>query len=132
LEVERKRRVVSANFEDLDVWKKACRVTVRLYSLLAGCKDYSLKDQMLRAAVSIASNIAEGSERNSTVDFRRFIFIAKGSAAELRTQIYISSSIGIINKGDTQSLIAELVNISKMLQGLASSLKNRKKDGLNR
>jgi four helix bundle protein len=132
LEVERKRRVVSANFEDLDVWKKACRVTVRLYSLLAGCKDYSLKDQMLRAAVSIASNIAEGSERNSTVDFRRFIFIAKGSAAELRTQIYISSSIGIINQGDTQSLIAELVNISKMLQGLASSLKNRKKDGLNR
>jgi len=123
---------VSANFEDLDVWKKACRVTVRLYSLLAGCKDYSLKDQMLRAAVSIASNIAEGSERNSTVDFRRFIFIAKGSAAELRTQIYISSSIGIINQGDTQSLIAELVNISKMLQGLASSLKNRKKDGLNR
>jgi four helix bundle protein len=87
---------------------------------------------MLRAAVSIASNIAEGSERNSTVDFRRFIFIAKGSAAELRTQIYISSSIGIINQGDTQSLIAELVNISKMLQGLASSLKNRKKDGLNR
>ena len=123
---------MSANFEDLDVWKKACRVTVRLYSLLAGCKDYSLKDQMLRAAVSIASNIAEGSERNSTVDFRRFIFIAKGSAAELRTQIYISSSIGIINQGDTQSLIAELVNISKMLQGLASSLKNRKKDGLNR
>jgi four helix bundle protein len=123
---------VSANFEDLEVWKKACRLTVRLYSLLAGAKDYSLKDQMLRAAVSIASNIAEGSERNSTVDFRRFIFIAKGSAAELRTQIYISSSIGIINQGDTQSLIAELVNISKMLQGLASSLKNRKKDGLNR
>jgi four helix bundle protein len=132
LEVERKRRVVSANFEDLEVWKKACRLTVRLYSLLTGCKDYSLKDQMLRAAVSIASNIAEGSERNSTVDFRRFIFIAKGSAAELRTQIYISSSIGIINQGDMQSLIAELVNISKMLQGLASSLKNRKKDGLNR
>jgi len=63
-------------------------------------------------------HLAEGSERNSTVDFRRFIFIAKGSAAELRTQIYISSSIGIINQGDTQSLIAELVNISKMLQGL--------------
>jgi four helix bundle protein len=123
---------VSANFEDLEVWKKACRLTVRLYSLLAGCKDYSLKDQMLRAAVSIASNIAEGSERNSVIDFRRFIFIAKGSASELRTQIYISSSIGIINQTDAQSLITELVDISKMLQGLASSLKNRKKDGLNR
>jgi four helix bundle protein len=132
LEVERKRRVVSANFEDLEVWKRSCRLTVRLYSLLTGCKDYSLKDQMLRAAVSIASNIAEGSERNSAVDFRRFIFIAKGSAAELRTQIYISSSIGIINQTDMQSLITELVDVSKMLQGLASSLKNRKKDGLNR
>lgn len=132
MEVERKRRVVSANFEDLEVWKRSCRLTVRLYSLLTGCKDYSLKDQMLRAAVSIASNIAEGSERNSAVDFRRFIFIAKGSAAELRTQIYISSSIGIINQTDMQSLITELVDVSKMLQGLASSLKNRKKDGLNR
>jgi four helix bundle protein len=123
---------MSANFEDLEVWKRACRLTVRLYSLLTGCKDYSLKDQMLRASVSIASNIAEGSERNSAIDFRRFIFIAKGSAAELRTQIYISNSIGIIDQADAQSLITELVEISKMLQGLASSLKNRKKDGLNR
>lgn len=129
---ERKEVLMSATFEDLEVWKRACRLTVRLYSLLTECKDYGLRDQMLRAAVSIASNIAEGSERNSIVDFRRFLFIAKGSAAELRTQVYIASSIGILKQEETQSLVSELIAISKMLQGLASSLKNKKRIDLNR
>jgi four helix bundle protein len=55
---------------------------VRLYTVLRDCRDYSLKDQMLRASVSIASNLAEGSERKSIPDFKRFISIAQGSAAE--------------------------------------------------
>ena len=52
-------------FEDLKVWKKSCRLSVRLYKLLRDCRDYGMKDQMLRSSVSIASNIAEGSERKS-------------------------------------------------------------------
>lgn len=123
---------MSATFEDLEVWKKACRLAVRLYSLLRENRDYSLKDQMLRAAVSIASNIAEGSERNSLVDFRRYLSVAKGSAAELRTQVYISGSIGVLNQEDTLELVDELKVISKMLQGLATSLKEKRARVLNR
>ena len=85
------------SFEDLDVWKRASRWAVRIYQELGNCRDYGLKDQMTRAAVSIASNIAEGAERSSTADFIRFLNIAKGSAAELRTQVYIAERIGILN-----------------------------------
>ena len=78
------------SFEDLVVWKRACRLAVELYGLLENCTDYGLKNQMTRAAVSIASNIAEGVERNTPKEFQRFLNIAKGSAAELRTQVYIA------------------------------------------
>ena len=84
------------SFEDLEVWKKACRLTVRVYEVLRECRDYGLKDQMTRAAVSIASNIAEGAERDSAAEFIRFLHIAKGSAAELRTQTYIAFQIQIV------------------------------------
>ncbi len=57
------------SFEELEVWKRACKLAIRIYDLLKDCKDYGLKDQMTRAAVSIASNIAEGAERNSSADF---------------------------------------------------------------
>ncbi len=111
------------SFEELEVWKRACRVAVRVYEVLSGCMDYGLKDQMTRAAVSIASNLAEGSERNSVPDFIRFIHIAKGSAAELRTQVYIAHKIGVLTTEEQQELIEELKQISAMLQALATSLK---------
>ena len=72
------------SFEELEVWQRSCALAVRLYDVLDKCRDYSLKDQMTRAAVSIASNIAEGAERGSAADFIRFLHFAKGSAAELR------------------------------------------------
>ena len=113
---------MGASFEDLEVWKKACRLSVRLYKLLRDCRDYGMKNQMLRASVSIPSNIAEGSERKSIPDFQRFINIAQGSAAELRTQIYISKQVNILCDSDVKELIHELKSISKMLQSLYGSL----------
>ena len=110
------------SFEDLEVWKRACRIGVRVYEVLSGCKDYGFKDQVTRAAVSIASNIAEGAERNSRADFIRFIHIAKGSAAELRTQIYIAQKIGVISLEVSKELTDELKTISSMLHGIAKSL----------
>ncbi len=80
---------------------------------------------MLRSAVSIPSNISEGSERNSIPDFRRFLNIAKGSAAELRTQVYISREVKVVSDNDAKELIQELKSISKMLQALHNSLKDR-------
>ena len=110
------------SFENLEVWKKACRIAVQLYGLLKDCGDYGLRDQILRSAVSIASNIAEGQERNSIPEFGRFLNIAKGSAAELRTQLYISSAIQIIPDKEFKQIIEDLKEISKMLQGLSISL----------
>ena len=78
------------SFEELEVWKRACQLAVRVYELLKECHDFGLRDQMQRASVSIASNIAEGHERGGK-DFARFLRVALGSAAELRTQAYIAA-----------------------------------------
>ncbi len=73
------------SFEELEVWKRACRQSVNIYKLVKLSKDYGLKSQIERSGVSVPSNIAEGCERDSTGDSIRFLRIAKGSNAELRT-----------------------------------------------
>lgn len=113
------------SFEDLEVWKQSCRLAVRIYRELKDCRDYGLKDQMTRAAVSIPSNIAEGAERDSKQEYMRFIHIAKGSAAELRTQIYIAGEIGVLEKSTTAELADELKHISATLQSIVNTLKRR-------
>jgi four helix bundle protein len=113
------------SFEELEVWKKSCRLAVRLYELLKGCRDFGMKDQMLRACISVPSNIAEGSERKTVPDFQRFINIAQGSAAELRTQVYIAKEVEIFTDAIARELVQELKTISKMLQALHTSLNNR-------
>ena len=110
------------SFENLEVWKSGCRVAVRIYEILKTCKDYGLKDQMTRAAVSVPSNIAEGAERDSKLEFIRFLHIAKGSAAELRTQVYIARQIGAIDEDIQKELVEELKTLSAMLHGLIKSI----------
>ncbi|WP_319526455.1 four helix bundle protein [uncultured Desulfosarcina sp.] len=110
------------SFEDLDVWKRGCRLAVRIYELLKDCKDFGLKDQMTRASVSIPSNIAEGAERDSKAEFIRFLHIAKGSAAELRTQVYIARKIGILTDEAQKEMTEELKTISSKLHSLIKSL----------
>ena len=107
------------SFERLEVWQRARRLAVDTYRTLRSCPDRALKEQMTRAAVSVASNIAEGAERTGDRDFIRFLSIAKGSAVELRTQLYIASEIGAVNREESQKLIQELRELSAMLQGLA-------------
>ena len=110
------------SFEDLEVWQKSCQTAVRVYELLKDCRDFGLKDQMQRAAVSIASNIAEGCERGG-LDFDRFLRIALGSAAELRTQIYIAERVQLISETNRREFVTEIKTISKMIAGLRRSLK---------
>jgi len=110
------------SFEELEVWKRACQLAVELYGVLKESREYGLRDQMQRAAVSIASNIAEGSERGGK-DFTRFLRMARGSAAELRTQLYIAKKVGIVPPDRLSALINETKELSKMLTGLAKSLK---------
>ncbi|MBD3676639.1 MAG: four helix bundle protein [Planctomycetaceae bacterium] len=109
------------SFEDLEVWKRSCQLAVRIYEVMRECRDFGLKDQMQRAAVSIASNIAEGSER-SPKDFARFLSIARGSTAELKTQAYIASKIDILDIDRMREITLECQEISKMLFGLKQSL----------
>ncbi len=111
------------SFEDLEVWKQAVRTAVRVYEMLKECRDFGLKDQMTRSAVSISSNIAEGAERDSRAEFVRFLHIAKGSAAELRTQIYIAQQVQIISDPAAQELTTALKRISAMLHNLIKTLK---------
>lgn len=114
------------SFEDLEVWQKSCALAVRVYEVLESCRDFGLKDQMTRSAISIASNIAEGAERGSAPDFIRFLHMSKGSAAELRTQVYIACRIRLISEHIQKELTGELKSILKMVQGLIRSLKQKK------
>jgi four helix bundle protein len=111
------------SFEELEVWKRGCRLAVRVYEALRECRDFGLKDQMTRAAVSIPSNIAEGAERETAAEFVRFLHIAKGSAAELRTQVYIAAKLGVLDKDVQKELVDELTQLSAMLHALIKSQK---------
>ena len=104
--------------ERLDVWKRSCRLSVEIYKTFSECRDFGFKDQITRSSLSIASNIAEGLEKESDKEKIRFIEIARGSNAELITQIYIGIEIGYIQKDIGLGWIKELNEISRMLIGL--------------
>jgi four helix bundle protein len=112
------------SFEDLEVWKCATELTVKIYELIHICKDYGLKDQMQRAAVSIPSNIAEGFGRQTNKEFVHFLYIAKGSCAELKTQLYISLRLNYISISHYEVLNKEIDTVSKMLYKLIQYRKN--------
>lgn len=86
---------------------------------------YTLTSQMRRAAVSIPSNIAEGHQRNLTKNFIRVLSMAKGSNAELQTQLYICNSLGYIDIKETESIICDTIEIDKMLYRLMESLEKQ-------
>jgi len=113
------------SFEDLEVWKEGMDVVRKVYASLKGCKDFGLRDQMQRAAVSIPSNIAEGFERRSNKEFIQHLYIAKGSCAELRTQVMISMEIGIIDKGSGEQLVEQMKKVARMLYRLIMTRKER-------
>ncbi len=110
------------SFKDLTVWQKAFILTEDVYKLtnaLPKTEQFGLISQLQRCAVSIPSNIAEGHQRNSVKEFRQFISIARGSAAELSTQLLLVQNI---YKIDTNALVKELEDIQKMLYSLQSKL----------
>jgi len=110
--------------ERLDVWKRSCRLSVDIYKAFAVCKDYGFKDQITRSSLSIASNIAEGLEKESSKEKMRYLDIAKGSVAELITQIYIGIEIGYIQKDIGVSWVKELKEIIKMIASLKRNYAN--------
>ncbi len=109
------------SFEELDVWKRACALAVRVMEALKEWREFNFRSQMQRAALSIASNIAEGHERGGK-DFARFLRIARGSSAELRTQAYIAAKAGLLDKEIMMEVVHETRGISRMLFALSRSL----------
>jgi four helix bundle protein len=114
------------SYEDLKIWQKSMSFVQVIYVTTRSFpkdKRYDLTSQMRRAAVSIPSNIAEGSQRVSRKDFAHFILIAKGSLAELRTQIRIAGNLGYCTDNQTSHLLTNAEEINKMMYAFYNSLK---------
>jgi four helix bundle protein len=113
------------SYKDLEAWKLAMAIVIKIYQTTLTFptdEKFGLTAQLRRAAVSIPSNIAEGRGRLGVGDFRRFVSIARGSVAEVETQIAVAIDLGYLATDDVMSLSSELDRLSKMLYGLYRSL----------
>lgn len=110
------------SFEDILAWQKAKELTLFVYPLFKDCKDYPFKDQIQRACVSIMNNIAEGYERHGNKEFRNFLYIAKGSCAEVRSMTYLALDLRYISLSESKEIYDKSIVISKMLSSLIKTL----------
>jgi len=116
-------------FEDLIAWKKARELTREIYSLTndgAFARDFGLRDQIRRASVSIMSNIAEGFDRGGRAEFHQFIVIAKGSCAEVRSQLYAAFDANYISEEQHYRINNLATEVSRILGGLQSSVQKQR------
>jgi four helix bundle protein len=120
------RNLEAKTFEDLLVWQKAMNLVESIYQECRNgslAKDWGLRDQLQRTAVSVPANIAEGYERATRKEYVHFLAIAKGSAGELRCLIEVGQRVQHLNKSKSKELSDEVTEISRMLKGLMQSLK---------
>jgi four helix bundle protein len=116
-------------FEDLTAWRKARLLTKEIYRVTkqgAFSRDFGLSGQIQRAAVSIMSNIAEGFERRTPSEFHQFLTIAKGSCAELRSQLYVALDVGYLTPEDFDRLLQQAEEVARVIGGLRSSVEKRR------
>lgn len=109
-------------FEDLLVWQKAVDLTVDIYASLELVNDFGFKNQIQRASMSISNNLAEGFERGSDRDFKRFLFIAQGSCSEVKSMLYVGVRLNYLKNDIYIQLNQRVTEIGKMLFGLSNSL----------
>jgi four helix bundle protein len=116
------------SFEDLIAWQKSRELAKAIYQITSNgefAKDYGLRDQIRRASVSIMSNIAEGFDRAGRGEFHQFLVIAKGSAAEVRSQLYIALDANYISSKDFSQLKDLAEEVSRIIGGLRSAVKKQ-------
>ncbi len=116
-------------FEDFSAWQRARELTREVYEATSFgnfARDFGLKDQIRRAAVSIMSNIAEGFERGRASEFHQFLSIAKGSCAELRSQLYVALDADYLTPERFEQLMAEAAETGQIIGGLRVSVERRK------
>lgn len=121
-------------FEDILAWQKARAVTQQIYLLSNRgefARDFSLRDQMKRASVSIMANIAEGHGRRTSIEFANFLNIARGSAVELQSHLYVALDLGYISLAEFDDLYSQLEEVSKMVISLAQYLRKNSVNSKN-
>ena len=122
------------NFRKLDIWKKAIELTKLIYKITVDfpiTEKYGLKSQIQRAAVSVASNIAEGSSRRSEVDFARFLEMSIGSAFEVETQLIIAKELGYISKSNYESILSHIQILQRQINALLTKIRLGKQPKAN-
>lgn len=116
-------------FEDLVAWQKARQLTSAIYritSLSDFARDFGLRDQIRRAAVSVMSNIAEGFDRGSRSEFHQFLVIAKASCAEVRSQLYVAQDVGYIDQETFDTVSSSTSELSRILGGLRAAVQKQR------
>ena len=109
-------------FEDIIAWQKAKELTNVIYRLFQSNRDYGFRDQIQRASVSIMNNIAEGFERKGNKEFKNFLYISKGSCAEVRSMLYLALDLGYLHKEQFAKSYALTLDISHLLSGLIKTI----------
>jgi four helix bundle protein len=109
-------------FEEIIAWQKAKVMCVDVYTLFDNSKDFSFKDQIQRASVSVMNNIAEGFERKSNKEFVYFLYVAKGSCGEVRSMLILAKELNKLSQNEAEKLFNQAEEISKMIAGLIRSL----------
>ena len=120
------------NFEDLNVWKQARLLTHEVYRLTKTEKfsrDFGLRDQIQRAAISVMSNIAEGFERGGNQEFSQFLYIAKASCGEVRSQLYVAFDQGYVTHDETEKLRQSFKRLSGMISNLIAYMRQSEMRG---
>ncbi|MEQ8660726.1 MAG: four helix bundle protein, partial [Gammaproteobacteria bacterium] len=112
------REVAMDALQGLAAWNRACQLTVETYKALASCADSNFRDHVTRSSLAVPTRIADGYERRSRPQFAENLRAARGSCAEMRTQLYIAADVGLLEAGTAHRLIAEALQVSKMLQTL--------------
>ena len=123
---------VYKRFEDLPVWQNSKELAVVIYKISDKGRfkrDFSLRDQLRRCAVSISSNIAKGFERGSKQEFIQFLYIARGSRGELRLQLYIAEDAEYIDNDSFMGIYEQTQNVSRQINGFIEYLKKTTKVG---
>jgi len=117
-----------SRFEELIAWQKARSLAASIYRITAQggfAKDFGLKDQIQRAAVSVMSNIAEGFERGSAAEFHQYLVIAKASCAEVRSQLYVAVDVGYIDERQFNETMGAAEEVARIVGGLRASVKDK-------
>jgi four helix bundle protein len=109
-------------FEDIIAWQKAQDLAVDIYFIFQTSKDFSFKDQICRAAVSISNNIAEGFDRSSDADFCKFLYYSIASCSEVKSMLHLAQRLNYISLIQKQKLLTSADEISKIIRGLIKSL----------